>query len=162
MIIFIIILAVLVAALIWYALKGRAWLKTKTWAQPFFNWIEPIEIALYKKSETILFARLKMVVGVVLTVLTQIGTIDLVPILPIVPDKYQSVITTVFGLLPLTITLMGWIDEKLRNATTKPVEMVALPANAPVAATVAAAQAESATAAAVETIKAVTVDPAKA
>ena len=126
MITILIAIAVLVLVL-WYALSGRAWLKSRPWARPFFAWIEPIEIALFKKSETILFARTKMLIGVVLTVLTQLGSIDLTPIMPLVPDKYATLIHTVLNLLPMLITVMGFIDEHLRNATTKPIELVAIP-----------------------------------
>lgn len=124
---FAIFAALFIALVIFYAVKGRAWLKTKPWAQGFFAWVEPIEIALYKKSETILWARLKMLVGVTLTLLTQFGAIDITPIMPLVPDDWANYVRTAFGLLPLAITLMGMIDEKLRNATTAPIELTALP-----------------------------------
>ena len=122
-----IILAVITGLLLWYALQGREWLKSKEWSQGFFAWIEPVEIALYKKSHTILIARLKMLSGVILTTLTQIGAIDLTPIMPFVPDKYEPYVRAAFNLLPLVLTLMGAVDEKLRNATTKPIELVAIP-----------------------------------
>lgn len=119
-------LSALAAVLTWYALWGRDWFKNKPWAAWVFDWIEPFEIALYKKSETILFARLKMLSGVILMALTQIGTIDLTPIMPFVPDAYEPYVRVAFNLLPLVLTLMGVIDEKLRNATTKPIELVAV------------------------------------
>ena len=121
------ITAIIVAILVWYALSGRAWLKTKPWARPFFASIEPIEIALFKKSETILFARMKMLIGVTLTLLTSLGSIDLTPIMPFVPDKYAGMAHAVLNLLPMVITLMGMVDEKLRNSVTKPIELVAIP-----------------------------------
>lgn len=121
-----IILSLLIALLLWYTIWGRAWLKTKPWAKGFFDWIEPIEIKLYKKSETILLARLKVATGVLLTVLTYLGTIDLTPLMPFVPDKYEGVLRAAFNLLPLTISLLGLADEKLRNQTTLPVELVAV------------------------------------
>ncbi len=126
---FIIPLSIVVVLLLWYALHGREWLKTKPWAQGFFNWIEPIEIALYKKSETILWARLRMVVGLLLTVMTTLGTIDLTPLMPFVPDQYETMVRALFNLLPLTLSLLGMIDERLRNHTTKPLEIVAAPEN---------------------------------
>lgn len=120
------VLSVITAILLWYALQGRAWLKGKSWAQGFFAWIEPIEILLFKKSETILFARLKIIVGAVLTLLTQIGSIDLTPIMPFVPDKYQPYVNFGINLVPLLISFMGYMDEKLRKATTLPIELVAV------------------------------------
>jgi hypothetical protein len=121
-----IILAVITGLLLVYALWGREWLKSKVWAQGFFEWVEPIEIALFKKSETILFARLLSGLGGVLTILTQLGSIDISPILPLVPDKYAGIVQTAYGFLPLLITGVGAIVEWLRNRTTKPIELVAI------------------------------------
>jgi len=123
---FIIGLSIVIALLLWYAVQGREWLKSKSWAKGFFAWIEPIEIALYKKSETILWARLKIMIGVLLTVLTYLGTIDLSPLMPFVPDEYEVYVRAAFNLLPLSISLIGMVDEKLRNATTLPIELVAV------------------------------------
>lgn len=121
-----IILILLAVLLIWYAISGRDWLKSKPWAQPFFGWIEPIEIKLFKKSQTILFARLKIVSGLILTGLTQAGAIDLTPFMPFVPEQYQAYVNIAVNSLPMALTLMGWIDEQLRNKTTLPIEVVAV------------------------------------
>lgn len=122
----VIISSILVALIIWYALQGRDWLKSKPWAAGFFAWIEPIEIALFKKSQTILFARLKIVSGLILTMLTQAGTINLTPFMPFVPEQYQAYVNVAVNCLPLALSLMGWIDEALRNKTTQPLELVAV------------------------------------
>lgn len=127
MIIFLSILALLTVLLLWYALYGRNWLKTKPWAEGFFAWIEPIEITLFKKSETILVARMLSLLGLVLTFLTQIGSIDVTPIMPFVPAKYATMVQIGFGCLPLLISGLGFIVERLRNITTKPLELVAVP-----------------------------------
>jgi hypothetical protein len=127
MTIFAVTLLILSVVLTWYILWGREWLKSKSWAAGFFSWIEPIEIALFKKSPTILFARLKMLTGLILMALTQLGTIDLTPIMPFVPEQYQGIVHVAFNLLPLVISVMGVMDEKLRNATTLPIEVVAVP-----------------------------------
>lgn len=110
-----------------YALWVRDWLKKQSWAQGFFAWIEPIEIALFKKSSVILFARLKMLTGAILALLTNLGTIDLTSVMPFVPEKYQPYLHAFFNLTPLLLTMVGWMDEKLRNATTLPIEVVAVP-----------------------------------
>lgn len=120
-------LILLFALLFVYALYGRPWLKQQAWAKGFFDWIEPIEIVLYKKSETILLARAKVVTGALLTVLTFLGTIDITPLMPFVPDKYEGALHIVFNLIPLSISLLGLADEKLRNQTTAPIEIVAAP-----------------------------------
>lgn len=127
MTIFAIVLFLISLLLTWYALWGRAWLKSKPWAAPFFAWVEPIEVALYKKSETILFARLLSGLGAILTVLTQIGEINLTPFMPFVPEKYQTAVNAAVNCLPLLISLVGWMVERLRIRTTKPVEIVAIP-----------------------------------
>lgn len=120
-------LALITALLLWYALQGRDWLKGKTWAQPFFAWVEPIEIVLFKKSQTILFARLLSTLGVLLTMLQQFNGIDLTPILPLVPAEYQNLMTITVNSLPMLISVIGWIVEKLRYETTKPIELIAVP-----------------------------------
>lgn len=121
-----IIVGIIFTLLLGYVLGGRAWLKSKSWAQGFFAWIEPVEIFLFKKSETILWARLKIVTGLLLTAMTQLGAIDLSPLWPFVPDEYEGPIKIVLNLLPLAITLIGMIDEKLRNSVSAPIELVAL------------------------------------
>jgi hypothetical protein len=108
-------------------LLGREWLKTKTWAQPFFAWVEPIEILLFKKSETILFARLKVFGGVALTYLVQASQIDWTPILPFIPEKYHFFVNAAISSLPLLLSLLGVADEKQRYTATKPIELVAVP-----------------------------------
>jgi len=122
-----VVVAIVTGMLLWYALQGREWLKSKSWATGFFAFIEPIEIALFKKSETILFARLKVVVGLSLTVLTTLGSIDLTPLMPFVPDQYEGWVRVAFNFLPMIISVVGVLDEKLRNSVSKPLELVALP-----------------------------------
>lgn len=120
-------IAVIIAVLLAYVLWGREWLKKQSWAQGFFAFIEPLELFLFKKSETILFGRLLTGLGAVLTLLTQLGSIDITPLMPFVPEKYHAFVQFVWNLLPLTITGLGMIVEKLRNSTTKPLELVAVP-----------------------------------
>ncbi|MGY3607686.1 MULTISPECIES: hypothetical protein [unclassified Bradyrhizobium] len=140
-----IVLAILSALILLYAIEGRAWLKRQPWAKGFFDWIEPIEIALFKKSETILFARLLSALGIVLTFLTQVGDINLTPLMPLVPDQYQAIVTLLINCVPLAISLVGMMVEWLRKRTTKPVELVAVPeTTAPPAVKAAIAQADAA------------------
>lgn len=120
-------LAFFVGLLLWYAIVGRNWLKQQSWADGFFKLVEPIEIVLFKKSETILFARLLSGLGAVLTFLTQLGEINLAPIIPFVPEKYQFIVTFAVNCLPLVISGLGAIVEWLRNRTTKPLELVSVP-----------------------------------
>jgi hypothetical protein len=122
-----VVLAVITGLILWYALQGRDWLKTKLWAQGFFELIEPIEIFIYKKSETILVARSLQGLGAILTVLTWVGSIDITPIMPLVPEKYQPYVHAAMSFLPLVLNALGAIVERLRNQTTKPLELVAVP-----------------------------------
>ena len=120
-----------------YVLFGRELLKDiearqeaapdgSQWAVKWFDFWEPIEIYLWRKSETILFARLKVFVGALLTLLTQAGAIDLTPIMPFFPEKHRVWLQFAFNCIPLTITVLGLMDEKLRRETTKPLELVAI------------------------------------
>jgi hypothetical protein len=126
-------------------------MRNAPWAKPFFAAIEPIEIMLWSKSETLLRARFKMGLGLILTMLTQLQTINITPLMPIVPEGYRGFVTVAFNMLPFLITISGWVDEKMRKDTTMPVEVVAMPMNAPpeVKAVVAEAQAANQTAAAI-------------
>jgi Na+/proline symporter len=121
-----IVLGIILALVLAYVLGGRAWLKSKPWMGGFFKLVEPIELILFKKSETILWARIKILTGVLLTVLTQLGTLDLTPLMPFIPDQYEGLFKVGVNLLPLSIAVVGMIDEKLRNSTTKPIELVAI------------------------------------
>jgi hypothetical protein len=123
--------AALVLLILIYILGGRAWLKTKPWAAGFFGFVEPLELALYRKSETILFARLKMLVGGLLFLLTQIGAVDVSPFMFLVPEAYQAYAHLIVQFLPLLISAVGAIDEWLRRDTTKPLAVVAIPDSAP-------------------------------
>lgn len=145
--------AIVCALIAIWVLWLRPWMRDRDWARGFFSAIEPIEITLWRKSETILWARLKMLVGVLLAVLTSLGGIDLTPLMPFVPDQYEGLVRVAFNLLPLVITAIGWIDEKLRRDTTKPLEVVALPEDQPPEVAAAVARVEVANMVAVETVK---------
>lgn len=123
---FLITLLVITALIAIWVTIVRPWLRQKPSAQPFFAAIEPVELWLYKKSETILWARFKMLVGVVLTTLTQIQVIDITPLMPFVPSGYEQLVKFGWNMIPMLITVLGIIDESLRNDTTQPIETVAL------------------------------------
>jgi hypothetical protein len=89
----------------------------------FFIAIEPIEIKFWSKSETVLWARWRQFIGILITVLAFIGTIDITPFYGIVPQKYQWMIP----FAPLLITASAGLAEYLRHYTTKPLELVAVP-----------------------------------
>jgi hypothetical protein len=124
------ILSALLAVIIAYAMFGRAWLKRQTWTAGFFAAIEPIEIALFQKSETILIGRLLWVGGLLVTLYDGLAvflsSLDLTPVTTRlfdflhVPTDMRSVAATAF------ITAMGYLINWLRKRTTKPVEVVAV------------------------------------
>lgn len=122
------ILIIVAFALLW-SLWGRNWLKARGWgwSNRFFAWIEPIEIRLWKNSKTIFVARLKMLSGLLLTVATSAGQIDITPLMPFVPDAWEPFVQILWNLLPLSLTLLGWMDEYLRTQTTEPLEVTAAP-----------------------------------
>lgn len=139
-----VILLITLAVMIWVA-WARPWLKAKPWpwAQAFFAWIEPYEIKLWRKSETLLWARFKMALGMLVSALLQLGAIDLSPVVPFLPESLQKW----YPLIPLLVTVAGFVDEKLRRDTTKPLDLVAVPETTPLPPAVAEALE------AVETIK---------
>jgi hypothetical protein len=103
-----------------YVVWLRPWLRDKPWAQSFFVRIEPVEIALWKKSESILWARFLQAVGLVVPLLQFVGAVDITPYLAIVPERYAPY-------LLLMIFVAGQIGERLRKDTTKPLDVVAAP-----------------------------------
>jgi len=144
---FLLVLALIGAFLLIYALVLRPWLKTKPWAQRFFAWIDPLELALFKKSETILVGRLLWVGGLFVTfydgLATFVQSLDLTPLTTRIfdwlhiPTDMRSLSATAF------VGIIGLLINKLRKATTKPLELVAVSnANVTPAAAVAMAQAD--------------------
>jgi hypothetical protein len=146
---FLIGLTAIIAFVALYVVWLRPLMRRTAWGAAFLERIEPLERALWWKSETILWARSKIVTGLLLTVLTQAGSIDITPLMPFVPDAAEPFVKFAWNLLPLVIAAMGWIDERLRKETTKPLEIVAMRTDAPIEVKVAAAEADAANANAV-------------
>lgn len=123
----------IVLLLLWYVLEGRAWLKTKRWADRFFALIEPLELKLYQKSETLLAGRLLSIGGFIVSaydaVALMLPQLNLTPVtnrlLANVPEDLRG--TVISGVLMALGLLISW----LRKRTTKPLEMVALPDELP-------------------------------
>jgi hypothetical protein len=143
------ILGGLTVLVVIYVAWGRTWLKRQRWAVRFFAWIEPIEIAGWRKSETILWARFRQGLGLILTAMASLGQFDLSPVTMLLPPKLQWIVP----LLPLAISMSGALSEKLRRDTTKPLELVEVPDAAPLHVVEAVQQAEVAKAVAVATVK---------
>lgn len=149
-----ILLLVIALLLVLWAVGGRAWLKRQPWgwSQRFFARLEPVELALWRKSETILFARLKVLSGALLGLLTQLGAINLDPLVSFFPTKYQDAVRPWVAALPLVISVVGLADEYLRRTTTKPLAVVAVPDAAPPEVAAAVARVEASNEAAVERV----------
>jgi hypothetical protein len=112
-----------------YVVWGRKWLKARTWpwSKRFFELTEPIEIALWGKSETILWSRFLQLMGAVAAFLAWFGALDMSPYIALVPEKYQPwLLAAPFA----AITLSGVISELLRRSTSRPLEIVAVSDNA--------------------------------
>lgn len=121
-------ITLILGIILWYAITGRRWLKTKSWAQGYFNFVEPIEIALYRKSETILVGRLLWLGGSIVTLYdtaaVSFSSLDLTPltsrVLAKVPEDMRGlVVSASFAALGL---LMNW----LRKQVSQPIEITAL------------------------------------
>lgn len=154
---FLLVLAVVALIGVLYALVIRPWLKKQGWAQSFFAWIDPIELALFKKSETILVGRLLWIGGLFVTcydaAATFMHSLDLTPLttrvfdwLQIPPDMRSLSMSAFIGIIGLLI-------NRLRKTTTKPLALVAVPdAKLPPAAAQAMANAEVAKEQAVQAV----------
>lgn len=122
-------LGIALAIIIWYALAGRAWLKSKPWAAGFFRVAETAEIWLYKKSETILVGRLLWVGGLLVTMYDAIAMfagaligVDLTPLtgrlFSFVPEDLRPIVVS------SSFAGIGLLINWLRKRTTKPMELV--------------------------------------
>lgn len=150
-----IVLAVVLALLLAYVLKGREWLKSKPWAQGFFKKIDPLERWLYRKSETLLFGRLLWVGGLIVSahdvLAVALPTMDLSPVtnrlLADVPEDLRGVV------ISSVLFVIGLVVNWLRKRTTKPIEVVALPETIPPEVERAVAKVETANAIAVAAVE---------
>ncbi len=122
------VLAALAAVLLLYVMWLRKWLKTQRWADGFFAVIEPFEIALFKKSETILVSRALWIGSTLVTAYDALAVfatqLDLTPltarVLKDIPEDMRGLVIS--ALIAGLGLLIGW----LRKRTTKPLEIVEL------------------------------------
>lgn len=121
------IFLVLTAIVVGYITFGRDLVKAQPW---FVRWVEPVEIALWRKSETLLKARFLMATGAVLSFLTQIGSLNLSPLLLFLPEEYRDTANAVLAIVPLLISAIGALDEYQRRNTSQPLPVVEIPTNA--------------------------------
>ena len=147
---FVLIAAALGALLIFYIFVGRTLLRRVPVFDRFFDWIEPMEIVLWRKSRTILWSRFLIVVGILPVVLEQLQNLNVPGLSNLLPTQYQAWWSVSFSII-------GVVNEMLRRDTTRPLALVALPddVSPKVAAAVEAAEVsqDKAVAAAAETAK---------
>lgn len=112
----------------------RPWLRPKPWMRWLFDAIEPVERALWLKSESIMWARWLTFTGTFLTVLANFDPSSLDTLMvfaPMLPESWQPYATGIVRVLPMVVTLAGLLQERLRRDTTKPLEVVAMRTDAP-------------------------------
>src|SRR5687767_601348 len=85
-------LAVLTALVALFVVVIRPWMRKQPWAQPFFDKIEPIELALYRKSETLLWSRWQAFLAFIMVALPAIGAFDVTPFLIFFPERLRPFI----------------------------------------------------------------------
>jgi hypothetical protein len=120
-----------IGLILFYALVLRKWLVKQPWAQEFFAWIEPFEIALYKKSETVLVGRLVWFGGLIVTgydgFLAYFSSLNFEPLTTRVMD-FLHIPPDMRGFtLSAFVTAIGLAIVRLRKTTTKPLELVSAP-----------------------------------
>lgn len=126
------VIAVLLAMASFYIIVGRPWLKRQAWAAPFFDFIEPLEIRLWQKSETLLAARL-LSWGAGMVAIYDAVSVFAAPLIGLdwTPVTAQLLIHIQPEMRPIVVTsafsLLGALIEWLRRCTTKPLELVAVP-----------------------------------
>jgi hypothetical protein len=138
---------ILIGLVMAYALAIRPWLKNQAWAQRFFAWIEPAELALFKKSETVLMGRLLSIGGAIVTAydgfMAYFSGLSWTPL----TTRAMDFLSIPADMRPLAMSAavsgIGVAIVSLRKRTTKPLALVAVPeASIPPAAAQAMAAAD--------------------
>lgn len=118
----IIALAILIAAIVLYVFVVRPCIREMPWCDPFFDWIEPIEAALWAKSKTVLVARLAWVPSAILLLHDTVAAsaFDATPILSrlfhSIPDDIRPLAITA------AVGVYGAVVEWLRRRTVEPID----------------------------------------
>jgi hypothetical protein len=133
-------LSVLTFFVILWVTLVRPWLRNRRWACDFFAAVEPYELWIYEKSESILWARWQQLLGFVLLLTGLLGGIDYTPLAVFTPDWIDPLLPGI----PVILNIAGTVAERLRRDTTKPLEVVALPIEKPPAVEQAVARLETA------------------
>lgn len=119
---FLITFGIFTLILLNYVLWFREWLHDRPWpwSQRYFEWIEPLEIFFYRKSETLLLGRWLMLGGTLIPVLESVQLLNIPELIELLPVNWVK-------WAPLVFTLIGIVVEIMRRNTSKPLEVVELP-----------------------------------
>lgn len=159
MTIFLACVVILVCLIVLYAMWLRPKLKTTAWGARFLAWVEPVEVTLFKKSETILMGRLLWVGGLFVSLYDGIATfahsLDMTPLTTRILDLFH----VPQDLRGLTVSgflmAIGLMINNLRSKITKPLSLVEVPESKITSEQAAAIErADVVTAEAVQTVKA--------
>lgn len=133
----------------------RPWARKQLFLAGFFAVIEPVEYWLWSKSESILFARALSFFGAVYEMLVQVSAIDVTPYLVFLPEDIRGYVSFAVTAIPMVVMVLGFVLERLRRDTTKPLELVAVKASDPVEVHETVAQTDATNANAVATVQAI-------
>lgn len=102
----------------------RPWLRPKESMKWFFGHpvVEWVELNVWRKSESLMWARWLMFLGTALTTIGQIDPTMITTIAQFLPEGWQWIA----NIAPMAITVAGVLGERLRRDTTKPLELVAV------------------------------------
>lgn len=126
-------LTVLTVIVALYVTIIRPWLRKSEWAKPFFaNPVtEWIELHLFRKSESLMWARYQMALGGTIAGLQALGQIDITPLVTVLsfvlPEQHRWIAQVIANLWPMVFPVLGVIGEFLRRDTTKSLPLVAVP-----------------------------------
>jgi hypothetical protein len=130
MTVFLLVVALIVALLFIYALVLRPWLKIQPWASGFFAAVDRVELALFKKSETVLVGRLLWLGSGIVTLYDMAGvffsSLDLTPIQTRVFDALHVPQDLRGTVLSAFVAALGFMMVYLRKQVSKPLELVAV------------------------------------
>lgn len=104
----------------------RIWLKNRPWpwSQRYFDWIEPIEIVLYKKSKTIFWARFTAVMTSVPALVSSLLIFNNPELIALLPDHWEKYAILFFVVLTVVSSI---VQEVNRKNTDTALDVVALP-----------------------------------
>lgn len=104
----------------------RVWLKNQPWpwSQRYFDWFEPAEILLYKKSRTILWARTQFLIAMLPSLIGPLMAFNNPELIALLPDQWEKYALLFFVVLTVVSSV---VQEINRGNTDTALDVVALP-----------------------------------